>query len=73
MLFVIRIEGNREEQLDVRLRMVNCRCPDVSLAFVLNVPLDSLLDLQDILLGQVLKHGDGFGLPPDSFRLLKES
>jgi hypothetical protein len=73
MLLVIGIERNGEEQLDVRLRMVDGRSPDVSLAFILYVALYSLFDLQNVFLGQVLQHCDGFGLPSNAFRFLEEA
>jgi hypothetical protein len=47
VFLVVSVEGDREEELQIRLRVENQLGPDVSFSFVLCEPLNLLLNLQN--------------------------
>ena len=72
MLFKGLVHSVREEELDGRLGLIDSSGIHILLSFVLNVSLDTLLDLIDVFHGQVCKQIDRFLLPTHTRVSLKE-
>jgi hypothetical protein len=73
VLLVVCVEWDWVEKFDVWLSGVNCRCPNVSLALVLDIALNSLLHLHKTLFGQIFQHTESFRLPANTLIISKEA
>ena len=72
MLLELGVHGGREQELDLRLGLVDCRCVNVLLSSILHVALNALFNFHDEFAGQVGKQLDCFLLPANASIRLEE-